>query len=219
MKLIICVDLIESAVQSILMKELPREVPKLSSSEHVSEVKGGGRMMKDTKCGESAVALPSNDYPNGQIKKPETLNGASQKSSPIKRIFEVSKSVSFDMTVKKVTIPHQWEKLGLNSEENPELKSIGSTNGTPHESVCEEKKNVETSKDEPQRTSTEAAGLDFVDDSEQFGLSDSEVDKLLEDVDDKEKRETSNESDLRKKNGIEHSDSGKYSKIFTIIVR
>lgn len=219
MKLITFADLIESTVQSILMKELPREVPQLSSSEYVSEVKGADRMMKDTKCGESAVVLPSNDYPNGQIKKPETLNGASQKSSPIKRIFEVSKSVSFDMTVKKVTIPHRWEKLGLNSEENTELKSLGSTNGTAHESVCEEGKNVEASKDEPQRTSTEAVGLDFVDDSEQFGLSDSEVDKLLEDVDEKEKPDSSNGSDIRKKNGIEHSDNGKYSKIFNITVR
>jgi hypothetical protein len=216
MKLITPVDLIESTVQSILIKELPLEVPQLNSSEHVSKI--GDRMMKETKRGESAVALPSNDYPNGEIKKPETLNGASQKSSPLKRIFEVSKSVSFDMTVKKVTIPLQWEKLGLNSEENAELKSIGSTNGTPHESVCDEKNNVEASKDKSQRTSMESVGLDFVDDSEQFGLSDSEVDKLLKDVDDKENPESSNESD-RKKNGTEHSDNGKYSKIFNVTTR
>jgi hypothetical protein len=211
MKLATCIDSIQSSVQSILIKELPREVPQLKESEQKLEVESGDRMMKETKCGKSTIALPSNDYPNGQIKKPETLNGTLQKSSPIKRIFEVSKSVSFDMTVKKVTIPHQWEKRGLNPEENTELKSIGSTNGTPQESVCDENDTaLEESKGKVQRTNIESVGLDFVDDSEQFGLSDSEVDKLLKDVD-KEKPESSKDTDVRKKNGIEHSDSGKYS--------
>jgi hypothetical protein len=221
MKFITSVDLIDPAVESILIKELPHEVPQLNTSQHVAKIKGGNRMMKETKGGESAVALPSNDYPNGQIKKTETLNGVSQKSSPIKKIFEVTKSMSFDMTVKKVTIPPQWEKLSLNSsEENTELKSIGSTNGIPHEeSGCDEKNNVQVPEDEVQRTSRESVGLDFVEDSEQFGLSESEVDKLLADVDDKEKPESSIDSIIREKNGIEHSDNGKSIKIFNVTVR
>jgi hypothetical protein len=211
MKLATYVDSVQSSVQRILIKELPREVPRLIESEQESEVEGTVRMMKESKCGKGAVTLPSNEYPNGQIKKPETLNGTLQKSSPIKRIFEVSKSVSFDMTVKKVTIPHKWEKLGLNSEENAELKSTGSMNGTAQVVVCDEGETaVEPSKGRVQRTNIEPVSLDFVDDSEQFGLSDFEVDKLLKDVD-KEKPESSKDTDMRQKNGIEHSDSGKYS--------
>jgi hypothetical protein len=211
MKLATCVDLIQSSVQNFLIEELPREVP---GSEEESEVESGVRMMKDNKCGKTSVTSPSNEYPNGQIKRPETLNGASQKSSPIKRIFEAGKSVSFDMTVKKVTIPQQWEKLGLNSDENTELKSIGSTNGSSHESECGDKDDaVEASRGKVHRTSVDSVGMDFVEDSEQFGLSDSEVDKLLKDVD-KEKSEASKKkdcSDVRNRNGIEHSDRGKYS--------
>lgn len=158
-------------------------------------------MMKETKDGKTAHPFASNDYSNRQIRKPETVNGASQKSVPVKKVIEVTKSVPFDMTVKKVTIPLQWEKRSLNSsEENIEVKSVASTNGISHESVCEEKDNVQ------------AVGMDFVDDCEQFGLSDSEVDKLLKDVDEKEKLEpSSTQSDLKEKNGTECSNSGKYS--------
>jgi hypothetical protein len=219
MKLTTSVDLIEPVVECIFIEELPH-VPQLNTYKLQSKINGGSRMMKETKGGESALALPSNDHLNGQIKKPETLNGAPQMSSPIKKIYEVSKSMSFDMTVKKVTIPPQWEKLSLNSsEEHAELKSVVSTNGISHESVCDEK-NVQVSEyDEVQKTSRESVGFDFVEDSEQFGLSDSEVNKLLEDVDDKENPESSRtESDVREKRGIEHSNSGKSSKTYLMLL-
>jgi hypothetical protein len=156
-------------------------------------------MMKENKDSKAAVPFPSKDFPNKQLRKLEAVNGASQKSVPAKKVFEGSKSVSFDMTVKKVTIPLKWEKRNLNSsDENVELKSIGSRNGISHESVCEEKDNAQT------------GAMDFVDDCEQFSLSDSEVDKLLEDVDEKDKLESSiTQSDIKEKNGVEHAESGK----------
>lgn len=206
------VDLIEPLVERIFIKELPHEVPHLNTYQLLSKIGGGTRMMKETKGGESALALPSNEYPNGQIKKPETLNGASQTSSPIKKIYEVSKSMSFDMTVKKVTIPLKWEKLSINaSEEHTELQSTVSSNGVSHESVRDVKNTVHvTEEDGVQRTKRQSVSLDFVEDSEQFGLSDSEVNKLLEDVDDKENPgSSSTESAVRGKRGIERSDSGK----------
>lgn len=197
MKSIDTVDLIELPIESILIKELPHEVPHLNTSHHMSKIKGD-RMMKENK---DSKTFPSNDFPNRQLRKPEAINGASQKSVPAKKVFEVAKSVSFDMTVKKVTIPLKWEKRNLNSsEENIELKSVGSTNGISHESVCEEKDKVQP------------VAMDFVDDCEQFGLSDSEVDELLKDVDEKEKLEpSSTRSDIKEKNGVERSDSGKSS--------
>jgi hypothetical protein len=207
---LVTVDLIESVEECISIKERPHEVSQLNTNQLLSEINGGSSMMKETKGGESALSLPSNDYPNGQIKKPETLNGAPQTSSPVKRIFEVSKSMSFDMTVKKVTIPPQWEKLSLNSsEEHNESKTVVSTNGISHESVCDEKNTAQAPEDEPQRTGRESVGMDFIDDSEQFGLSDSEVNKLLQDVDGSENAESSTEPGVRKGHGTEHSDIGK----------
>ncbi|XP_021929406.1 uncharacterized protein LOC110834501 isoform X3 [Zootermopsis nevadensis] len=210
MQLITAVDVIEPVVEGVFIKDLPQQVPQLSTHQLQSKIDCSNRMVKETKGGECAPALPSNDHPNRHIKKPETLNGAPQTSSPIKKIFEMSKSMSFDMTVKKVTIPPQWEKLSLNStEEHTELTSTVSTNGISHELVCDEKNTAQVPEDgEVQRTSRESVGLDFVEDGEQFGLSDSEVNKLLEDVDDKENPETSNtESGVREKSRIEHSDS------------
>jgi len=200
MKSIDPVDLIDLPVESILIKELSHEVSHLNTSQHMSKIKGD-RMMKENKDSKTALPFPSNDFPNRQLRKPEAINGASQKSVSAKKVFEVTKSVSFDMTVKKVTIPLKWEKLNLNSsDENIELKSVGSTNGISHESVCEEKDNVQP------------AAMDFVDDCEQFGLSDTEVDKLLNDVDEKEKRQpSSTQSDTKEKNGVERSDRGKSS--------
>lgn len=200
MKAIDTVDLIELPVESILIKELPHAVSHLNASHQMSKIKVD-RTMKENKDSKTAVAFPSNDFPNKQLRKPEIMNGASQKSVPAKKVFEVSKSVSFDMTVKKVTIPLKWEKRNLNSsDENVELKSVESRNGISHESVCEEKDNAQT------------VAMDFADDCEQFGLSDTEVDKLLKDVDEKEKLESSvTQSDIKEKNGVEHSESGKSS--------
>lgn len=200
MKSIDSVDLIELPVENILIKELPHEVSHLNTSHHMLKIKGDC-MMKENKDSNTALPFPSNDFPNRQLRKSEVINGAAQKSVPAKKVFEVTKSVSFDMTVKKVTIPLKWEKLNLNSsDENIELKSVGTTNGISHELVCEEKDNARS------------VTMDFVDNSEQFGLSDSEVDELLKDVDEKEKRESSStQSDIKEKNGVERSDSGKSS--------
>jgi hypothetical protein len=200
MKSIDSVDLIDSPVESSLIKELPHEVSHVNNCQPMSKIKGDS-MMKETKDSKTALPFPSNDYPNRQIRKAEALNGASQKSVPVKKVFEATKSVSFDMTVKKVTIPLKWEKRSLNSsDESIELKSVGSTNGISHESECEEKDSVQS------------VASDFVDDCEQFGLSDSEVDKLLKDVDKNEKLEpSSTRPDIKQKNGVESSDSGKSS--------
>lgn len=201
MKLIDSVDLLELPVESILIKELPHEVFHLNTPCHMSKIKGDC-MMKENKDSKTALPFPSNDFPNRQLRKPEAINGAPQKSVSAKKVFEVTKSVSFDMTVKKVTIPPlKWEKLNLNSsDENIKLKSAGSTNGISHESVCEEKDNVQP------------VAMDFADDCEQFGLSDSEVDTLLKDVDEKEKLQlSSTQSDIKEKNGVERSDGGKSS--------
>jgi hypothetical protein len=200
MKSIDSVDLIELPVENILIKELPHEVSHLNTSHHMLKIKGDC-MMKENKDSNTTLPFPSNDFPNRQLRKSEAVNGATQKSVPGKKVFEVTKSVSFDMTVKKVTIPLKWEKLNLNSsDENIELKSVGTTNGISHESACEEK------------DTAQSVTMDFVDDCEQFGLSDSEVDKLLKDVDEKEKRESSStQSDIKEKNGVERSDSGKSS--------
>ncbi|PSN30255.1 hypothetical protein C0J52_24070 [Blattella germanica] len=192
-------ELIDSKVDRIFARELPHEVGTLITSEDPSKNSVSDCMMKESKGDEDKATLPSSELSNGQIKQTETLNGVLPKECP-------NSKVPLEMSESKLSVPLEFSYSFSSSDENLSINKDLAENGIPIESSFDTEGNYVFSED---RTNSV---FEF-EDSEKFGLSDSEVDKLLKDVDGKEKSDSSKrtKTNEEKENGHTNEKEGKFN--------
>lgn len=209
MKVLNIPQLTESKVETIFANKHSYEVSTLITLENLSKIDATNGKMKESKDVENSTSLSPSAYTNGQI---ETLNGASPKSTQ-NILDDVNKSpFPNDVTVKKVTIPPEWKKLNSSSSDESAVLSqegaekLNSSGENITNGISNEKKSDFLPEEEFEKNSI---GFDFADDNEKFGLSEAEVDKLLKDVEEKDKTDVleSTNPDDQKENGIDKGKS------------